>query len=112
MAVYNYRELEPVAPGDSSRGVSLRLLDEDAFARAAKVKVRALAVAPGGQTEPHAHVWAHELIVLRGAGALCGDGGEQPLEAGDVVDVPAGSRHQLCNAAAETLEVISLDIRR
>lgn len=112
MTRYNYRELEPVPLGGANRGVNLRLFADDPLGRAAQLKVRAVEVAPGGQTDLHAHIWAHQFVVLRGAGDLRDGTRSQALAVGDVVDVPPEQPHQLCNTGSELLEVLSLEFRR
>lgn len=112
MTRYNYRELEPLPLGGANRGVCLRLFADDPLRRADSLKVRAIEVAPGGQTELHAHVWAHQFVVLRGAGDWHDGTRSQALTAGDVVDVPPEQPHQLCNTGSEVLEVLSLEFRR
>ena len=70
--------------------------------------MRRFIVAPGGCTPRHQHDYEHEVLILAGEGVVFGNGVEQPLQAGDVLFVPANELHQFRNPAAEPLEFICL----
>ena len=70
--------------------------------------MRRFIVGPGGCTPRHQHDYEHEVLILAGAGVVFGNGCEQPLEAGDVLYVPANELHQFRNTSAAPLEFICM----
>ena len=86
---------EPVE-SEGASGVRVRwLIDERRGAQ--NFAMRVFEVARGGHTPFHRHDNEHEVLVLEGRGALVLEGGERPLEPGDVVWVPPGEMHQFRN---------------
>ncbi len=70
--------------------------------------MRRFTVEPAGYTPRHQHNYEHEVLVLAGCGAVLGPSGEQRLEAGDVIYVPANEIHQFQNRGPEKFEFICL----
>jgi quercetin dioxygenase-like cupin family protein len=87
---------EPVTMEGAS-GVRIRWLINEG--RGAKnFAMRVFELAREGHTPFHRHDFEHEVFVMEGKGKLTTDGGEKPLEPGDVVWVPPGDMHQFSNA--------------
>ena len=63
---------------------------------------------PGGHTPYHQHNYEHEALVLKGQGVLKSAGGDLPLQAGDVIWVPANEKHQFQNTGSEPFEMVCL----
>ena len=63
--------------------------------------MRMFTIGKEGCSSYHTHPWEHEVYVLKGWGAVKKIDGEIPLQAGDVVYVPAGEEHQFINTAEE-----------
>jgi quercetin dioxygenase-like cupin family protein len=56
--------------------------------------LRQFVVAPGGHTPRHSHDYEHEVFIISGAGTVLLDGEQRPINAGDVIYVPADHEHQ------------------
>ncbi|MSQ06854.1 MAG: cupin domain-containing protein, partial [Dehalococcoidia bacterium] len=52
---------------------------------------------PGKTSSHHIHPWEHEILILRGAGALVCDGKDYLVSEGDGVLVPPNLPHQWRN---------------
>jgi len=100
---------EPVTmPG--ARGATLRILVGRGDG-APTFAMRLFELEPGGQTPLHAHNYEHEVLILEGQGQVTGglDGSTiRPVEAGDVVLMPANEKHQFRNTAERALKFICL----
>lgn len=70
--------------------------------------MRRFEVAPGGHTPHHTHGYEHEVYVLAGEGVAVGEDGEQAVQAGSVVFVPADEKHQFRNTGSDTLVFLCL----
>jgi quercetin dioxygenase-like cupin family protein len=70
--------------------------------------MRVFEIAPGGHTPKHTHDWEHEMFIHAGAGEVYGNGGWHPIQAGNVVFLPANEEHQLSNTGKELLVVVCL----
>ena len=73
--------------------------------------MRLFEVEPGGHTPLHQHNYEHEVIVLEGRGVACGGNGGQttrPVQAGDVVFVPANETHQFRNNGTQPLKFMCM----
>lgn len=70
--------------------------------------MRQFEVGPGGYTPHHQHNYEHEVLILSGRGHLKADDGDKPLQAGDVVWIPANEMHQFVNVGNEPLQFICL----
>lgn len=105
MKVKHWKDIAAAAMGEQAPGVTKRVLvgPDDG---AGNFAMRLFSVAPGGQTPYHDHEWEHEVFVVEGQGALVGEGGEQPLKAGDAVFVPGGTTHQFRNTGAGEFRMI------
>lgn len=78
-----------------------RLVDEDSLS---VIEER---VPPGGREEWHTHVRARQFFyVLAGVAEMCTTGGAVRFSEGSGVTVPAGTAHQLANAADEDLRFL------
>ena len=70
--------------------------------------MRVFEIAPGGHTPQHSHAWEHEMFVYAGEGEVYGNGGWQPMQAGNVLFIPANEEHQMRNTGQELLVVVCL----
>jgi quercetin dioxygenase-like cupin family protein len=70
--------------------------------------MRHFEVAPGGFTPHHQHGYEHEILILKGQGIAESEQGQRPLQAGDVIWVPANEMHQFRNTGPQPLEFICL----
>lgn len=71
--------------------------------------MRVLSVEPGGFTPYHAHPWEHENYILKGAGVMLNETGEEtPVKAGDFALVLPNEKHQFRNTGSEELQFICL----
>ncbi|NOT01242.1 MAG: cupin domain-containing protein [Phycisphaerales bacterium] len=92
---------------EGAQGAKMRMLigpDE----HAPNFHMRHFEVEPGGHTPHHQHDYEHEIVILKGAGVARSEQGDRPLQAGDIVYVPANERHQFVNPGGEALEFICL----
>lgn len=66
-------------------------------------------IPPGGEIgmETHAHV-DQVLVIVAGTGVAMFDGDERPVEAGILVHVPAGSRHNVVNDGTGDLQLYTI----
>ena len=62
--------------------------------------LRQFEVEPGGHSPRHSHDYEHEVYIVQGGGTVLLNGMEQPIQAGDVVYVPADQEHQFRAALA------------
>lgn len=93
-----------------AKGVTMRLMvgREDG---AANFAMRLFEVARDGHTPQHSHNYEHEVMVLEGQGQVVG--GVQgatirPVQAGDVVFVPANEVHQFRNTGPGVLKFMCM----
>lgn len=70
--------------------------------------MRRFRVLPGGHTPHHVHDWEHEVFILAGRGELQTPDGPRSFEAGDVVFVDPGVKHQFTNSGEIDLEFLCL----
>ncbi len=70
--------------------------------------MRMFTIGKGGCSPYHTHPWEHEVYVIEGYGAVKKIGGEIPLQAGDVVYVPAGEEHQFINTSEQEFTFLCL----
>ena len=70
--------------------------------------MRHFEVAPGGHTPHHSHDYEHEVLVLSGGGVVTSEQGNRPCQAGDVIFVPAGEKHQFINNGDAPLTFVCL----
>ena len=57
----------------------------------------------GGSSDFHQHDWEHEVFVHSGHGEVMIDGKTFELDAGSVIFIPGGHKHQLKNNGKEPL---------
>lgn len=81
---------------EGAAGVKMRMLigPDDG---APHFHMRHFEVERGGETPHHSHNFEHEILVLSGSGIARSEQGDRRFQAGDVVFVPAGERHQFVN---------------
>jgi mannose-6-phosphate isomerase-like protein (cupin superfamily) len=74
------------------------------------VTITHVALEPGAVSERHAHVRSEQIwIVESGEGVLLlGDGGAEPIRAGDIVRTPAGDIHGVVNSGHEPLAYLAI----
>lgn len=65
-------------------------------------------ILPRGQTLAHAHFEPELFILIRGQGIMSINDEVQSVGAGDLVEIPSFSTHQLKNTSDETLEFLSV----
>ena len=70
--------------------------------------MRFFEVTPGGHTPLHSHPYEHEVYILEGSGNVWRDGQEVPLQAGNVLFIPADEKHQFQNTAVNPFKFICL----
>ncbi|MCG3148958.1 MAG: hypothetical protein PCFJNLEI_02410 [Verrucomicrobiae bacterium] len=70
--------------------------------------MRFFEVAPGGHTPLHQHGYEHEILIMEGAGTVWRAGQELPLQAGDVLYIPADEKHQFKNAGQQAFKFMCL----
>jgi len=70
--------------------------------------MRFFEVTPDGQTPLHSHPYEHEVYILDGSGSVWRDGQEVPLQAGNVLFIPADEKHQFKNTAVNSFKFICL----
>ncbi len=70
--------------------------------------MRMFTVGKGGCSPRHTHTWEHQVYVVEGYGAVKKIDGEIPLQAGDVVYVPAGEVHQFVNTSDQDFTFLCL----
>lgn len=64
-------------------------------------------LAPGGMTMAHLHPQTEEVYyILSGAGVMAVEEERRPVEAGDAIAIPPGSRHQIRNAGKTPLVLL------
>ena len=89
---------KPVSmPGVQGASMSVMCGREDG---APTFSLRQFTVDPGGFTPRHSHDYEHEVFIVSGKGTVLLEGAERPIQAGDVVYVPADQEHQFRSAAA------------
>lgn len=70
--------------------------------------MRMFEVQPGGHTPLHTHPNEHEVFIVEGHGVLVYGGREHPFEAGHVIFVEPGSKHQFKNTGGSILKFLCL----
>lgn len=70
--------------------------------------MRMFTIGKDGCSPYHTHPWDHEVYVLEGCGAVKKIDGEIPLQAGDIVYVPAGEEHQFINTSDQEFTFLCL----
>ncbi|RMF30066.1 MAG: cupin domain-containing protein [Chloroflexi bacterium] len=95
----------PAEPVEGTPGVTIRwvITQKDG---APNFAMRVIEVEPGASTPHHTHDYEHEVFVLAGRGAVRGQEGDRPIEAGTVVYVPPNEKHQFVNTGPEALRFI------
>lgn len=110
MLIRKPQEIAPqtmTMPG--AEGVRMRLMvgREDG---APNFAMRLFEVQPGGHTPLHQHNYEHEILILDGRGEVMdGEAGvARPINAGDVLFIPANQTHQFRNSAEQPLKFMCL----
>lgn len=104
--IVSYTDVPAALFGDEAPGVSVRILIDEERDGAPVYVLRLFEVAPGGHTPDHSHPFEHENFVLSGRGSVMIEGEWHELEAGYVVFVPPGVRHQYKNDGEDTFEFL------
>jgi quercetin dioxygenase-like cupin family protein len=65
--------------------------------------MRIFEISSGGYTPKHAHPWEHEMFIHSGAGEIYGNGKWNPIQAGNVIFMPANEEHQVRNTGTGLL---------
>ncbi|MCX8032754.1 MAG: cupin domain-containing protein [Thermoleophilia bacterium] len=74
-----------------------------------EIVLRYFKVEKGSATPRHAHDFPHLVKIEAGQGvAVCADGTEKPLGAGDYVFVPANELHSFRNTGEKTFEFVCI----
>ena len=90
-----------------AQGVQMRLMvgrDDGA----PNFAMRIFDVEPGGQTPHHQHNYEHEVMVLEGTGDAYSGDTPHPVQAGDVLFVPANEVHQFRNTGDQLFRFMCL----
>ena len=70
--------------------------------------MRLFEMEPGGYSPLHAHLWEHEVFILKGEGSIFDEEKTKKFKAGDVVFVPPHERHQFKNSGRKPLRFLCL----
>jgi len=70
--------------------------------------MRFFEIATGGHTPLHQHPYEHEICIMAGNGTVWRDGAEVPVQAGDVLFIPADEKHQFKNTGQDTFQFMCL----
>ena len=72
-------------------------------------KTKIIRVVPGKRLsyQQHEHRAEHWFVVT-GNGTVVLDGADEPIAAGDSVDIPAGTAHRMCNTGEEELVFVEI----
>lgn len=107
MKLVHYRDVPAEEVTGEAEGVTIRwLIDENDGAKT--FVMRHFETAPGGHTPHHTHDWEHEVFILAGSGVVVSEDGDKAFEAGDVVFIPGGEKHQFKNTGPEPVEMLCL----
>jgi len=103
--IRSYKEMEPFVPEGrpwlSKRVVIGKAHGNPSFA------MRIFEIKPGYTSKSHGHWWEHGVYIISGSGVVkTADDKELPFSAGDVMYIPQGDHHQVCNTGNETLAFI------
>jgi len=91
----------------SSPGVTMEWLMEDAIQPGAGLSLARMTVAPGATSEAHRHPNCSETVHLLSGRIEQRRGGDWlPLEAGDTLLIPAGAIHQTRNSGGDLAVMI------
>jgi mannose-6-phosphate isomerase-like protein (cupin superfamily) len=72
------------------------------------LQIVVMSIPPGGEVGAETHPDNDQaLYLVEGVGTVVLDGREEPFNAGDVVLVPAGTKHNLIAAADQPLKIIT-----
>ena len=104
--VVHYTQVQAEVFGDEAPGTSIRWLIDDDHDGAPVYALRMIEVEPGGHTPRHSHPYEHENFVVEGQGRVLINGEWQPLQAGDVVYVPADMEHSYENSGQITFKFL------
>ena len=108
MKVQHYKEVIPIQVEEMERtvdGLTLRRVISEVDG-ATNFVMDIFELQPGVVSSMHSHPWEHEGFIIHGQGALVGPDGEAPLNKGDVLFVPAGEPHQICNTGDGSMEFV------
>ncbi len=95
--VTHYTDVPAETFGDQAPGVTIRWVIDENRDGAPNYALRVIEVAPGGHTPDHAHPYEHENFVIEGQGKVLIGEEWHAVNVGDVVFVPAGTRHTYAN---------------
>jgi quercetin dioxygenase-like cupin family protein len=97
MKIIGYRKITPKHfDNNEMKGVAGRVLigQHDG---AENFYMRLFEIAPGGYTQKHTHNWEHEIFIHSGKGEVYTNGNWHPVNADNVIFIPANEEHQLKN---------------
>lgn len=104
--VIHYTKIEAQPAGPDAPGSSIRWIIDEEHDGAPHCVLRVIEVEPGGHTPDHTHPFEHENFVLEGRGKVLIEDLWQDLSPGDVIFVPAGTRHSYANAGDTTFKFL------
>jgi len=90
-----------------AEGVKMRLMVGRSDG-APNFAMRIFDVEPGGCTPHHEHNYEHEIMVLQGQGHAYEGDTPKPVQAGDVLYVPANQVHQFKNTGSDTFRFMCM----
>ena len=98
----------PVEPMDGGRGEKLKLVNTTLGTHNVDLHLNRLK--PGGaRGKLHHHTRADNVyIVKRGEGSLTVEGETYTVREDDVIFIPAGMKHALCNPGGEAFEIFEI----
>ncbi|MBN1366127.1 MAG: cupin domain-containing protein [Syntrophaceae bacterium] len=70
--------------------------------------MRIFEITPGGYTPKHTHDWEHEVFIHFGRGEVYTNGTWHPINADDVIFIPANEEHQIRNNGQDILIFLCL----
>jgi quercetin dioxygenase-like cupin family protein len=108
MKITDYRKVKAEDVGDpEAKGVTIRWLISEKEG-APHFAMRLFELQPGGHTPYHKHSWEHEVFLLKGEGALVGEGETHIIREGDAIFVPGEENHQFRNTSEETMTFLCM----
>ncbi len=71
--------------------------------------MRVFEIQPGGSTPYHTHPYAHEALILHGAGVVRQEDSERAFREGDVVSIAPYEPHSFVNNTGEILKFLCMN---
>lgn len=104
--IVHHTEIPLEVVGEHAPGVSIRWLIDEPHDGAPNYALRLFEIAPGGHTPDHVHSWEQENYVLEGEGRVLLGDTWHVIKPGDVIFVPADTRHSYENTGDEPFKFL------